>query len=209
VILTGTGRAFCAGADLKAIQDQEGAVDPDGAAAFVHEVSAVAKRLAQLPMPVIAAINGIALAGGLEFLLACDLVLAAEGAPIGDAHANYGLLPGAGGSVRLPRIVGETVAKYMMFTGRSVPAEDLMVHGLVNETVPAEQLQDRAMLLATELCQRSKLGLATMKRLIDDGLSQPLDTALRLEAHAHDAHSHSRDFAEGLAAFRERRAPRF
>jgi enoyl-CoA hydratase/carnithine racemase len=209
VILTGAGRAFCTGADLKSIQESDGRVHPEGVAAFVHQISDVVKRLAQLPLPVIGAINGIAMAGGLELLLACDLVLAASGAHIGDAHANYGLLPGAGGAVRLPRIVGATVAKYMMFSGRSWPAEDLVVHGLVNEVVPADVLQDRATALAEELCLRSKLGLATMKRLVDDGLAQPIDTALRLEAHAHDAHSHSRDFGEGIAAFRERRQPKF
>lgn len=209
VIVTGAGRAFCAGADLKAIVSENGSVDPGAAAEFVHNVSHVVKRLADLPMPVIAAVNGAAYAGGLELLLACDLVVAAEGADISDAHASHGLLPGAGGAVRLPRIVGETVAKYMIFTGCAMKAESLVAHGLVNEVVPAQELLDRVAELARHLSRLSPLGLTTMKRLIDDGLAQPIDSALRLEAHAHDAHSHTADFREGVTSFGERRRPVF
>jgi len=209
VVLTGQGRAFCAGADLKALATEDGTVPPESVARFVQGISQALRRLAQLPLPVIGAINGLAVAGGLELLLACDIVLAAEGAEIGDAHANYGLLPGAGGAVRLPRIVGATVAKYMMFTGRFWPAGELVAHGLVNEVVPGAELEERATALARELARRSRGGLATMKRLIDDGLSQPVDTALRLEAHAHDAHSYSADFVEGITSFREGRSPVF
>lgn len=209
VVVTGRGRAFCAGADLTAAAGPDGTVQPSETAAFVHRISAVVRRLAELPKPVVAAVNGLALAGGLEILLACDLVIAAADAEIGDQHANFGLLPGAGSAARLPRIVGETVAKYLLFTGARLPARDLVVHGLVNEAVPAAELEARVEKLTELLAQRSPLGLSTMKRLVDDGLQQPLDTALRLEAHAIDSHCHSRDFAEGLAAFRERRTPVF
>ena len=209
LVLTGRGRAFCAGADLKALCDESGDVDPQGAASFVHRVSELARRIADLPLPVIAAVNGLAYAGGLELLLSCDLVVAARGAQIADAHATYGLLPGAGSAVRLPRVVGPTVAKWLVFTGRSMPAEDLVAHGLVNEVVDANDLNSHVADLAAHLANRSPTGLATMKRLIDDGLDQPVDTALRLEAHAHDAHVHTLDFHEGIAAFAARRSPDF
>jgi enoyl-CoA hydratase/carnithine racemase len=209
VVLAARGRAFCAGADLKIAAGEDGSLPPATTVAFVHRISGIVRRLAELPKPVIAAVNGLALAGGLEVLLACDLVIAVEDAEIGDQHAMYGLLPGAGSAARLPRVVGETVAKYLMFTGARMRAGDLVAHGLVNEVVPAGELTTRVTELAEHLARRSPLGLATMKRLVDDGLSQPLDTALRLEAHAIDSHAHSPDFAEGLAAFRDRREPAF
>ncbi|TXH40894.1 MAG: enoyl-CoA hydratase/isomerase family protein, partial [Burkholderiaceae bacterium] len=112
--LTGAGRAFCAGADLKFVRAD--VTGPEAAAAFLQRVLATMNRIAAFPKPVIAALNGLALAGGLELVLCCDLVIAARSAKLGDAHANYGLLPGGGASVRLPRLIGAARAKYLMFT---------------------------------------------------------------------------------------------
>lgn len=206
VVLTGTGRAFCAGADLKYVQTQ---ASGSGTHGFLDSVLATMSRIDRFPKPVIAALNGITLAGGLELVLCCDLVLAARGAKIGDAHANYGLLPGGGGSVRLPRVIGPTRAKYLLFTGDFLTAEDMMQAGLVNQVVDAGDLEEATQTLVDKIATKSPLGVRRMKALIDDGLQQPMETALRLELLASEVHSHSADQCEGLLAFEEKRPPRF
>ena len=206
VVLTGTGRAFCAGADLKYVKAQAG---ESGTHGFLDSVLATMNRIDRFPKPVIAALNGITLAGGLELVLCCDLVLAARSAKIGDAHANYGLLPGGGGSVRLPRAIGPARAKYLLFTGEFVAASELVAAGLVNQVVDDEQLECATQALADKIATKSPLGLRRMKALVDDGLQQSMDTALRLELLACEVHGHSADLHEGLAAFSEKRAPRF
>lgn len=207
VVLTGAGRAFCAGADLKFVRGQ-----PDGEAAigpFLNTVLNMMQRIETCPRPVIAALNGLALAGGLEVVLCCDLVLAVRSAKIGDAHANYGLLPGGGSSVRLPRKIGPTRAKYLLFTGEFVPAEDLVAPGLVNQVVEDGELTMAVEQLVGKLAAKSPLVLRRMKALVDDGLEQPSANALRLEILASEVHAHSHDMKEGLAAFEEKRKPRF
>lgn len=210
VVLTGSGRAFSAGAELTSIASPDGSIDGESLLNLVRRASATFERLPALNKPVIAAVNGYALAGGMELMMACDMVIAAQSARIGDAHSNYGLLPGSGGAVRLARLVGPMVAKYLAFTGNFVPAADLVPFGLVNEVVPDEELHDRVDQLARQLASKSPRGLAHMKRLIDDGLEQPLATALRLEHQATAVHMYScSDMQEGLAAFREKRKPLF
>jgi enoyl-CoA hydratase/carnithine racemase len=208
VVLTGTGRAFCAGADLKYVRESVGG-DEAATAAFLQTVLAIMGRLEKFPKPVIASINGLALAGGLELVLCCDLVIAARSARIGDAHANYGLLPGGGSSVRLPRKIGPTRAKYLLFTAEFVPAEQMLEAGLVNEVVDDAELVAATERLVAKLATKSPLVLRRMKALVDDGLEQPSETALRLELLASEVHSHSHDMREGLAAFEEKRKPRF
>lgn len=207
LVLSGSGRAFCAGADLGVI---EGAGAPPGAfESFLESAGRTLTRLEQLPLPTIAAVNGLAVAGGLELVLCCDLALAAAGAKIGDAHANYGLLPGGGASVRLPRRVGPALAKQLMFTGALVEAEELRHSGLLNDVVPAERLDEAVDELVAAIAAKSPLGLRRMKRLLDDGLQQPPEVGLRAELAAQSQHGRSADMAEGLAAFRENRAPEF
>ncbi|HLT26750.1 MAG TPA: enoyl-CoA hydratase/isomerase family protein [Zeimonas sp.] len=208
VVLTGSGRAFCAGADLKYVraQSDEGAGATDR---FLRRVLDTMNRLEHFPMPVIAAVNGLALAGGLELVLCCDLVVAARSARLGDAHANYGLLPGGGASVRLPRKIGPTRAKYLLFTGEFVPAEELVAAGLVNLVVDDEQLAAATGSLASRIASKSPVGLRRMKQLVSDGLQQPVETALRLELLACEAHANSEDMKEGLAAFAAKRKPVF
>jgi len=208
VVLTGNGRAFCAGADLKHVRNTVGD-DQAAIAAFLQTVLAIMGRLEKFPKPVIAAINGLALAGGLELVLCCDLVIAARSARIGDAHANFGLLPGGGSSVRLPRKIGPTRAKYLLFTAEFVPAEQLVEAGLVNEVVDDGELVAATDQLVAKLATKSPLVLRRMKALVDDGLEQHSDTALRLELLASEVHSHSHDMKEGLAAFEQKRKPRF
>jgi enoyl-CoA hydratase len=207
VVLTGTGRAFCAGADLKALGNAAGEIDPSRVVEFVSYAGRTIERLAALAQPVIAGVNGLALAGGLELLLASDIVVASTAARIGDAHANYGLIPGAGGSVRLARVVGAQMAKYLAFTGGHFPASSPVLAGLVSEIVDPEELETRLSELATTLADKSPLGLGRMKRLINDAPDQSLRDALAAEQQALAEQCRSEDFAEGIAAFAARRTP--
>ncbi len=207
VAITGKGRAFCAGADLGFVGAR---LDASAELlAFVAEAAALVERLATFSKPVIAAVNGLALAGGLELVLACDLVVAAASARLGDAHANYGLLPGAGGAARLSRRIGASRAKHLLFTGETLPASELLAMGLVNRVVPDAELEPSVEKLAETIAARSPTGLRAMKRLVDEGLDLPLAAALRREQEALRAHVETADLREGLAAFREKRAPRF
>lgn len=208
VVLRGTGRAFCAGADLKYVR---AATDGNEAAVsgFLTSVLGLMARIESFPRPVIAAVNGLALAGGLELVLCCDLVIAARSAKLGDAHANFGLLPGGGGSVRLPRKIGPTRAKYLLYTGEFVAAADLVACGLVNEVVDDADLSGACERLVAKLAIKSSLVLRRMKALVADGLEQPIDVALRGELLASEVHAFSHDMREGLAAFEEKRKPHF
>jgi enoyl-CoA hydratase len=207
LVITGSGRAFCAGADLGFF---EGAGEQgDGRDRFLSDVGRTFCRLERLPMPTIAAVNGFAVAGGLELVLCCDLVIAAESAKLGDAHANYGLLPGGGGSVRLPRRVGPALAKHLMFTGALMPALELRHSGLLTDVVQPDQLDVAVDKLVALIAQKSPLGLRRMKQLVDDALEQPVETGLRAELVASALHNRSSDVSEGLAAFRQKRPPAF
>ena len=208
VVLTGTGRAFCAGADLKFVRG-EARNDETSLSRFLDTVLLVMNRLETFPMPVIASLNGLTLAGGLELMLCCDLVVAARSAKLGDAHANFGLLPGGDSSVRLPRKIGPTRAKYLLYTGEFVLAEQLVAAGLVNEVVDDDMLIPATEALVAKLVNKSPLVLRRMKVLVDDGLEQPCAIALRQELLASEVHARSNDLKEGLAAFEEKRKPRF
>jgi enoyl-CoA hydratase len=207
LVVTGTGRAFCAGADLEMLGG--GDTEDRSFSGFLEAVLQTFCRLERLPMPTIAAINGIALAGGLELILCCDLAVAATGAKIGDAHANYGIVPGGGGSVRLARRVGPALAKQLMFTGDFLPAEELRHSGLLNDVVPDAELEGAVDALVARIATKSPLGLAVMKQLTDDARESPLEVGLRAELTAAALHARSADMAEGLAAFREKRTPEF
>jgi len=205
LVLGGRGRAFCAGADLKHFLGAVGSAE--GVRKFTNTALTVMNRLEAFPYPTIAAVNGIAVAGGIELVLACDLVLAADTAVLGDAHMNYGLLPGGGSSIRLPRKIGPTRAKYLLFTGESIPASEALALGLVNKVVPAAELEAAVEKLVARLSEKSPIALRRVKRLIDDGLEAPLDGALRLEMIAREGHAHAEDLKEGLAAFSGKRKP--
>jgi enoyl-CoA hydratase len=205
LVLSGRGRAFCAGADLKAFLAAVGSAE--GVRKFVGGALTVMNQLEAFPYPTIAAVNGIAVAGGIELVLSCDLVIAADSAVLGDAHMNYGLLPGGGSSIRMPRKLGATRAKYLLFTGESIPAAEALALGLVNKVVPAADLEATVEKLVARLAEKSPIALRRLKRLIDDGLESSLDAALRLEMTAWEAHAHAEDLKEGLAAFSAKRKP--
>lgn len=208
VVLTGSGRAFCAGADLKFVREASGG-DEAYTAAFLDRVLVMMSRLEKCPRPVIAAVNGITVAGGLELVLCCDLVVAARSARLADGHVNFGLLPGGGSSVRLPRKIGATRAKYLLFTGDFMSADELAAAGLVNEVVDDADLVPAVERLVGKLSAKSPLVLRRVKSLVDEGLEQTVPTALRLELLASELHAHSHDMKEGLAAFEEKRRPNF
>jgi len=208
VVFAGEGKAFCTGANLKEILSSLRDTTP-GTKDFLERIGEVFNRIRAFPKPVIAAVNGYALAGGLELVMSCDLVIAAESAKMGDAHANFGILPGAGGAAVLPRKVGITRAKYLMFTGDSVPAAEMEKYGLVNKVVPDDQLVACVDKLVAKLTSKSPLVLRKMKELANGALDQSEQSALHQELLYLRHHNRSYDLAEGLAAFNEKRAPQF
>lgn len=207
IVLTGAGRAFCAGADLKEAESR--GAGTEASAAFLRTISGLTDAMELCPKPIIAAVNGVTVAGGLELMLACDFVVAAASARLGDGHSNYGLFPGAGATVRLPRMVGVAMAKYLMFSGELIPARDAQAIGLVQAVAEDEAFRSTVAALAQRLAAKSPLLLGRMKEAISDAPTQPHGAAMRRERDLSQLYSASFDRAEGLAAFREKRAPRF
>ncbi|MCC6195781.1 MAG: enoyl-CoA hydratase/isomerase family protein [Burkholderiales bacterium] len=206
VVITGSGdSAFCAGADLAQVLTSGAVGEPD----FLDRAAATFGRLRDFPKPTIAAVNGLTLAGGLELVLCCDLVVAVDSARMGDAHANFGVFPGAGGAAILPRRVGPARAKYLLYTGEQVSAVRMREWGLVNDVVPAGELHAAVGALVERIAAKSPLVLRQMKRVADAALDLPRDAALAGELLTLRTHLRSHDLHEGLAAFREKRAPRF
>ena len=202
VTLTGAGRGFCAGADLRVVEEL--APDPARWAAFMDLWHRVFDRIERLPPPVIAGVHGLALAGGLELLLVCDLVVCDEGARLGDQHANFALVAGGGGSQRLPRLIGARRAKELMLLGGWLDAQQALAWGLVNRVAPAGTVEAATRALAAELAQKSGAASRTVKRLVDRGLDLDLRAGLELEKQQVAAHMRTEDAIAGLRAFRER-----
>lgn len=205
VVIAANGRAFCAGADLK----EAGGATLPGEKTLLDRIIILFDMLRAYPKPVIAAVNGLAYAGGLETVMCCDIVLATEKAKFADAHSNFGVFPGGGGAAILPRKVPPNVARYMLFTGDPISAADARTYGLVNEIVAEEELRPRAQALAERLAKKSPGVLAGMKRVAIEAADKSAADALRhelLEAHNH---GRSYDMAEGLKAFAEKREPQF
>ncbi|HXU87521.1 MAG TPA: enoyl-CoA hydratase/isomerase family protein [Methylomirabilota bacterium] len=207
VTLTAAGRAFCAGADLKAVQDLS--VDPVRWAGFMRLWHRVFNRIEALPVPVVAGVHGLALAGGLELLLVADLVVADAEARIGDQHANFGLVAGGGGSQRLPRIIGPRRAKELMLLGGWLDAAQAQAWGLVNRVVPAGTVAAAVEAMAAELAAKSVSASRTVKALVHRALDADLSSGLEMELRLAGTHMRSRDAAEGLRAFIDKRAPKF
>ena len=205
LLIRGSGRAFCAGADLK---ERKGM---DLAARMAHNagINDAINAIAGARCVTIAVLNGLALGGGLEMALACDLRFAATGVSIGLTESRVGAFPGAGGTQRLPRLIGASRALQMMFSGEPVTSEYALSIGLVNELVAPDELQARAHAFAKLLAGRSAPAMAAIKRLVYQGMELPLADALRLERAALPEILGSADYTEGLAAFEERRPPRF
>lgn len=205
--LTAAGRAFCAGADLRAVRE----LSPDAArwAGFMRLWHRVFNRIEALPVPVIAGVHGLALAGGLELCLVADLVVADAEARLGDQHANFGLVAGGGGSQRLPRLVGARRAKELMLLGGWLGATEAREWGLVNRVVPAGAVGATVEEMATALAARSDSASRTVKALVNRAFDTDLSGGLEMELHLVAAHMRSADAVEGLAAFAEKRTPVF
>jgi enoyl-CoA hydratase/carnithine racemase len=206
VIVTGAGeKAFCAGADLK----ERARMDEGAVAGFHKAIRAAFDGFEALPQPVIAALNGVALGGGLELALACDLRLAAEGAEVALPEVGLGIIPGAGGTQRLPRVIGVARAKELILTARRVTVPEALAMGLVGQVVPAADLSDAALALGERVARNAPVSLRQAKRAVDRGLSLPLHEALDLENKLYQACIPTADRREALLAFAEKRAPVF
>jgi methylglutaconyl-CoA hydratase len=206
VVLTGAGdKAFCAGADLK----ERRGMTLDQTRGFLDELGALAQAIEDCPRPVIAALGGAALGGGLELALAADLRVASEGATLGLAEVRLGIIPGAGGTQRLSRLCGVAVAKELVLTARRIDAATALRLGLVSGVFPPHRLRSATVELAAELLAAGPLALAEAKRAIDRGFGLPMAEALAVERAGYEKVLGSRDRDEGLRAFAEKRPPRF
>src|SRR5215831_16091283 len=207
VTLTGSGRAFCAGADLAVVQEVAG--DAARWRSFIDLWHRVFNRLEALPRVVIAGVHGLALAGGLELVLVCDLVVADEQARLGDQHANFGLVAGGGGSQRLPRVIGARRAKEMMLLGGWLSAAQALDWGLVNRVAPEGTLGAVVEEVAGAIAAGSGSAARTVKALVNRAFDTDLTSGLELELSMVAAHMRSSEAAEGLRAFAEKRKPVF
>jgi enoyl-CoA hydratase len=207
VVITGSGGVFCAGADLKGVLGKLD--DLASVESLLEDANNMLRKIEEHPSPVIAAINGLTIAGGLEIVLACDLAVASEDAKLADGHATYGLFPGGGSATRLTRIVGPIRAKTLLFTGLAVSAAEMHTMGVVGRVVPAEELELAVQNLCEVLSRRSADSLRRMKLSVRASLGLCLDDALALELSHCREHLRSRDVAEGLAAFNAGRRPDF
>ncbi|MDQ3262873.1 MAG: enoyl-CoA hydratase-related protein [Myxococcota bacterium] len=206
VVITGAGeKAFCAGADLK----ERATMKEEEVRAFLDGLRSALRSLEISDCIFIAAINGVALGGGTELALACDLRVAAPHAELGLTEVKLGIIPGGGGTQRLPRLIGPGRAKELILTGRRVPAAEALTLGLVNRVAPEGQLVAAAVELAQSIVQNAPLALGAAKHAVDEGLSLNMEDALRLELSKYELVLKTEDRLEGLRAFAEKRAPRF
>ncbi len=205
VVLRGTGRAFSSGADLK----ERRTMDEAARRAHNRAINAAVDAVAALPMPTIAALNGLALGGGCELALACDIRVAMESATIGLTEARIGAIPGAGGTQRLPRLIGVSRALDLMFTAEPITARRAHEIGLVNHVVPDEEFDKVVLEYASLIASRAPAATALLKRTVQEGIEQCLADGLDVEREALSAIFNSTEYAEGLAAFAEKRQPRF
>lgn len=209
IVLTGSGRAFSAGADVTVM---EGIVARDDGETFLKLVEAgmaVVSRLASVPQPTVAALNGVAAGAGAALALACDVRIASERARIGFGFGRIGLHPDWGTSFHLPRLIGLGRAKELSLTGRMVEMEEALRIGLVERVVPEERFEEEVRALAAELAARPPLAVSLAKRTLNHAFDRDLDDLLHVERAAQMRCFRSPDVAEGLAAFREKRPARF
>ncbi len=206
IVITGTGdKAFCVGLDLKAVKGIS-AVNGMNLSLLGQELT---KKIESLRKPVIAAINGYALGGGLELAMSCDLRIASENAKVGQPELNVGLIPGWGGTQRLPRLVGRGLAKELIFTGKMIDAETAKQLGVLNKVVPPDQLKSVVKELAAELMTKPPIGIQLAKQLINSSIETDLTKGLVQEAQAFGVLASTEDFDEGVAAFIEKRKPQY
>jgi enoyl-CoA hydratase len=206
LILTGEGeKAFVAGADIKEIDG----LNKSSAQKFAQKGQDVFRRFETLRIPVIAAVNGFALGGGLELAMACDFIYASENAKFGLPEVTLGIMPGFGGAVRLSRYVGLNRAREMTYTGQMLSAQEALSVGLVNKVVPLVELLDEAKKTATLISERAPLGVAQVKKSINKSYDESIDAGMNIEREAFASLFGSKDQIEGTKAFIEKRKPAF
>ncbi len=199
VVLYGGERAFAAGADIREMSD----LNPSQIAVLISSLNEAVTSVARLPQPVVAAVTGFALGGGCELALAADFRFVAEDARLGLPEITLGVIPGAGGTQRLPRLVGVTTAKELIYTGRAVDGAEAVRIGLASRSVPADQVLAEAMAFATRLASGASLALAAAKRVIDDGLDEPLALGLEQENRRFAELFATQDQRTGMSSFLE------
>lgn len=206
IVVTGSGeKAFCAGADLK---ERAGMTSLE-VRRFIVTIRDTFSMLEAMGKPVIAAVNGVALGGGTELALACDIRIASDGASLGLTETGLGIIPGAGGTQRLPRLIGKGKAKELIFTARRVPAAEAERIGLVERVVAASELMTAAMAMAEQIASNGPIAVEQAKYAINAGSETDLATGLLIESRCYDVIIPTRDRLEGLAAFREKRKPQY
>ena len=206
VVLTGSGeKAFVAGADISEIKEQ----DEITGELFALKGQRVFRYIEQMAKPVIAAINGYALGGGCELAMSCHMRICSTKAKFGQPEINLGLLPGYGGTQRLPRLIGRTDALYLFLTGEMIDANRAYDLGLVSEVVEPEQLLERAETLAKIISEKPPIAARYILKAVDEGLNMPIDAALNLEAELFGKICATEDMKEGTSAFLEKRKPQF
>jgi enoyl-CoA hydratase/carnithine racemase len=204
VIVTGAGeKAFCAGADLK----ERATYSEQQVREFIFTIRNLFTFIEFMNKPVIAAINGVALGGGTELALACDLRIASRNATMGLTETRLAIIPGAGGTQRLPRLVGRGKAKELIFTGRRVDAQEALEIGLVNKICTPEALLDECLAMAAMICETGPIAIQQAKHAINHGLETDIHTGLAIESNAYWVTIPTEDRLEGLAAFQEKRKP--
>lgn len=204
VIVTGAGeRAFCAGADLK----ERRTMPAERVPLFVKNIRRTMDDLENLPQPTIGAINGFAFGGGTELLLACDLRVAAPHAQVGLTETSLAIIPGAGGTQRLPRLVGKSRAKDLILTARRVGVDEAVSMGLVNRVAPEGALMETALELARTIAANGPVAVRAAKRAVDQGSELALAEGLEVEARCYEETLSTEDRLEALAAFAEKRKP--
>ncbi|MCY0874855.1 MAG: enoyl-CoA hydratase-related protein [Firmicutes bacterium] len=206
VVIAGAGtKAFCAGADLK----ERRTMSEEQAQNAVGRIRTVIERIAALEQPVIAAVAGVALGGGCELALACDVRVIAKDAVIGLTETRLAIIPGAGGTQRMARLIGPGRAKDLILTGRRITGEEAFKLGMVERLTEAQEVLTTAVTLAQEMAQGGPIALRAAKAAIDHGLGRPLEEGLEIERRAYERVLHSQDRLEGLTAFAQKRAPRY
>lgn len=205
ILLTGEGSAFAAGADIKSMPQLK-AAEGEQMALFGQEVF---NKLENLDKVSIAAINGVALGGGLELAMSCDIRIISEKAKVGQPEINLGIIPGYGGTQRLTRLVGKPKAKEIVLTGDNLTAQEALQAGIATKIVAPEELMNVALELATKIASKGQVAVRAAKKAIDQGFEQNLSEALKTEAKYFGEVCDSEDKNEGVIAFMEKRKPNF
>jgi len=196
-------RAFCAGADLK----ERAGMNEDEVADAVSRISQAMQAVAEIQVPTIAVLNGAALGGGFELALACDIRIASSTAVMGLPEATLAIIPGGGGTQRLPRVAGVARAKELIFTGRRISAAEALQYGIVHEVIAPDELRTRAEAIARTIAANGPIAVRAAKEAILRGMEMPLGQAVALEHELYRRTIPTKDRLEGLQAFREKRSP--